>query len=192
MTDRPFKPFRGERARTGRFAKQHDKKDLFPSKENKGNSESPIFDELNRKILEYLQEDGRTPFSAIARQLGTSEGTVRNRVQQMRDAGALQIAAIIDPMAIKYKVDAIIGVNVASPNLPRVVAERLSALEQTTYIFWVAGRFDLLVEVVCSSDPAFEQFIEEQLCQQTDVSQFEIMSGIKMFKNQFILRDAIP
>jgi Lrp/AsnC family transcriptional regulator for asnA, asnC and gidA len=110
----------------------------------------------------------------------------------MRDAGALQIAAIIDPMAIKYKVDAIIGVNVASPNLPRVVAERLSALEQTTYIFWVAGRFDLLVEVVCSSDQAFEQFIEEQLCQQTDVSQFEIMSGIKMFKNQFILRDAIP
>ena len=53
----------------------------------------------------------------------------------MRDAGALQIAAIIDPMAIKYKVDAIISVNVASPNLPRVVAERLSMLEQTTYIF---------------------------------------------------------
>jgi|TARA_B110000116_G_C16746653_1_gene541240 Lrp/AsnC family transcriptional regulator for asnA, asnC and gidA len=192
VTGRPFKPFRGERARTGRFAKQHDKNDLLPSKENKDNSESPIFDELNRKILEYLQEDGRTPFSAIARQLGTSEGTVRNRVQQMRDAGALQIAAIIDPMAIKYKVDAIIGVNVASPNLPRVVAERLSVLEQTTYIFWVAGRFDLLVEVVCSSDPVFEQFIEEQLCQQTDVSQFEIMSGIKMYKNQFILRDAVP
>jgi Lrp/AsnC family transcriptional regulator for asnA, asnC and gidA len=192
VTDRPFKPFTGERARTGRLAKQHDKKVLSPSKENEGNAESPIFDELNRKILEYLQEDGRTPFSAIARQLGTSEGTVRNRVQQMRDAGALQIAAIIDPMAIKYKVDAIIGVNVASPNLPRLVAERLSVLEQTTYIFWVAGRFDLLVEVVCSSDLAFEEFIEEQLCQQTDISQFEIMSGIKMYKNQFILRDAVP
>jgi len=47
----------------------------------------------------------------------------------MRDAGALQIAAIIDPMAIKYKVDAIIGVNVASSHLPLVVAERLSVLE---------------------------------------------------------------
>ena len=82
MTDRPFKPFRGEKARTGRFAKQNNKKYLFLSKENNGNSESPLFDELNQKILEYLQEDGRTPFSAIVRQLGTSEGTVRNRVHK--------------------------------------------------------------------------------------------------------------
>jgi len=94
-------------------------------------------------------------------------------------------------MAIKYKVDAMIGVNVASQNLPRQVADRLSTLEQITFIFWVAGRFDLLVEVVCGSDGEFQRFIEDHLCKQADVAEFEIMSGIEMFKNQFILRDAI-
>ena len=191
MTDINARLFRGERVRSGKVLKREEVDKGLPANESHVDQESPIFDDLNRKILSYLQQDGRVPFSTIARHLNTSEGTIRNRVQRMKDAGALQIAAIIDPMAIKYKVDAMIGVNVASENLPRQVADRLSTLEQITFIFWVAGRFDLLVEVVCGSDGEFQRFIEDHLCKQADVAEFEIMSGIEMFKNQFILRDAI-
>ena len=109
----------------------------------------------------------------------------------MKQAGALQIAAIIDPMAIHYKVDAMIGAKVAPRSLPRQVAKRLAELDQITFIFWVAGRFDLLVEVVCGTDGEFRQFIEDELYGRADVAEFEVMSGIEMFKNQFILRDAI-
>ena len=109
----------------------------------------------------------------------------------MKQAGALQIAAIIDPMAIHYKVDAMIGLKVAPRSLPRQVAKRLAELDQITFIFWVAGRFDLLVEVVCGTDGEFRQFIEDELYGRVDVAEFEVMSGIEMFKNQFILRDAI-
>ena len=184
-------PIMGERARSGKALRQKDEGEDSSAYDSHADSESPIFDDLNRKILEYLQEDGRAPFSTIARQLNTSEGTIRNRVQRMKEAGALQIAAIIDPMAIHYKVDAMIGLNVATQNLPRQVAKRLAELEQITFIFWVAGRFDLLVEVVCGSDGEFRQFIEDELYSQADVAEFEVMSGIEMFKNQFILRDAI-
>jgi len=184
-------PIMGERARSGKALRQKDEGEDSSGYDSHADSESPIFDDLNRKILEYLQEDGRAPFSTIARQLNTSEGTIRNRVQRMKEAGALQIAAIIDPMAIHYKVDAMIGLNVATQNLPRQVAKRLAELEQITFIFWVAGRFDLLVEVVCGSDGEFRQFIEDELYSQADVAEFEVMSGIEMFKNQFILRDAI-
>jgi hypothetical protein len=45
--------------------------------------------------------------------------------------------------------------------------------------------------VVCGSDSEFRQFIEDELYSQADVAEFEVMSGIEMFKNQFILRDAI-
>tara|TARA_Y100001960_G_scaffold302294_1_gene353198 strand:- start:765 stop:1328 length:564 start_codon:yes stop_codon:yes gene_type:complete len=184
-------PIMGERARSGKVLRQKDAAEDASGADCHADPESPIFDELNRKILEYLQEDGRAPFSTIARQLNTSEGTIRNRVQRMKEAGALQIAAIIDPMAIHYKVDAMIGLNVATQNLPRQVANRLAELEQITFIFWVAGRFDLLVEVVCGSDGEFRQFIEDELYSRPDVLDFEVMSGIEMFKNQFILRGAI-
>ncbi|MYD78828.1 MAG: AsnC family protein, partial [Gammaproteobacteria bacterium] len=38
-------------------------------------------DDLNRKIVKLLQNDGRRPYKEIANALNVSEGTVRNRVQ---------------------------------------------------------------------------------------------------------------
>ena len=48
-------------------------------------------DDLNRAIITMLQRDGRMPFSEIAERLDVSEGTIRNRVAAMKQAGMLRI-----------------------------------------------------------------------------------------------------
>jgi DNA-binding Lrp family transcriptional regulator len=42
-------------------------------------SSGSAMDELDKLILQTLQEDGRTPFTQIARQAGVSETTIRSR-----------------------------------------------------------------------------------------------------------------
>ena len=145
-------------------------------------------DGLNREIIRMLQEDGRLPYRDIAEQLNVSEGTIRNRVQSMKQSGALKIVALADPMVIRYKADAMIGIKVASPATPRQVANRLSELSEVVYVLWVSGRYDLLVEVVCETRDAFQQFLEQNCFGYTDIDQIEVMSGIEMFKNQFLLK----
>ena len=54
-------------------------------------------EELNREIIKLLQEDGRLAFKDIANALNVSEGTIRNRVQWMKEAGMLKIVALADP-----------------------------------------------------------------------------------------------
>ncbi len=135
-----------------------------------------------------LQNDGRLPYKDIAKSLRVSEGTIRNRVQRMREAGVLKIVALVDPMAIKYQADAMLGIKVASTHTPRKVAERLSEFNEVVYVLWVSGNFDLLVEVVCDSTKRFQQFLERQCYASPDIDQFEIMAGIEMFKNQFLLK----
>jgi len=135
-----------------------------------------------------LQNDGRLPYSDIAEVLCVSEGTIRNRVQRMREAGMLNIVALVDPLAIKYQADAMMGINVASPHTPRQVAERLSEFNEVVYVLWVSGRFDLMVEVVCDSTKSFQTFLELHCFGSADIDQLEIMSGIEMFKNQFLLK----
>ena len=85
-------------------------------------------DDLNRAIIRMLQQDGRLPYKDIATKLKVSEGTIRNRVQSMKKSGALKIVALADPMAIRYKADAMIGIKVAHPATPRAVAHRASAV----------------------------------------------------------------
>ena len=53
-------------------------------------------DDLNRSIIKMLQDDGRLPYKDIARALKVSEGTIRNRVQSMKQSGALKIVALAD------------------------------------------------------------------------------------------------
>ena len=145
-------------------------------------------DQLNRAIIKMLQEDGRLPYKDIARALKVSEGTIRNRVQSMKQSGALKIVALADPMAIRYKADAMIGIKVASPATPREVATRLSELNEVVYVIWVSGRYDLLIEVVCESRDNFQLFLEQHCFGQSDIDQIEVLSGIEMFKNQFLLK----
>jgi Lrp/AsnC family transcriptional regulator for asnA, asnC and gidA len=145
-------------------------------------------DDLNQGIIRLLQEDGRLPYKDVSRALGVSEGTIRNRVQSMKRSGLLKIVALSDPMAIRYKADAMIGIKVASPASPRVVAERLSQFPEVVYVLWVSGRYDLLIEVVCETSETFQTFLENHCFGSDDIDQLEIMTGIEMFKNQFLLK----
>jgi len=47
-------------------------------------------DDLEKKILGYLQQDGRMTFVTLAAHLGVSEGTIRKRVKRLEDAGVLK------------------------------------------------------------------------------------------------------
>jgi Lrp/AsnC family transcriptional regulator for asnA, asnC and gidA len=145
-------------------------------------------DDLNREIIKMLQHDGRLPYKDIAVALQVSEGTIRNRVQSMKQSGALKIVALADPMAIRYKADAMIGIKVATPATPREVASRLAELGEVVYVLWVSGRYDLLIEVVCETRSAFQDFLERHCFGHDDIDSIEVMSGIEMFKNQFLLK----
>ncbi|PSH01521.1 MAG: hypothetical protein BRC27_01935 [Nanohaloarchaea archaeon SW_10_44_10] len=47
-------------------------------------------DETDRKILDNLKKDGRRSFTGIADELDVSEGTVRRRVQEMKNRGVIE------------------------------------------------------------------------------------------------------
>ncbi|MEZ4558760.1 MAG: AsnC family transcriptional regulator, partial [Caldilineaceae bacterium] len=57
-------------------------------------------DQMDRNILQALKEDGRMPFTEIARRLNVSASMVRQRVQRLTDAGILQIVAVTNPTRI--------------------------------------------------------------------------------------------
>ncbi len=148
----------------------------------------PTDDKLNRAIISALENDGRTPFSEIANRLDVSEGTIRNRVNAMKEAGLLRIVAIVDPVAAEYKTDAMLGVKVSATASPGDVAKRLTSLSNVVYILWVGGRYDLLVEVVTNDNESFLEFLENEIHGQSDIASVETMMGLQSFKNQFLLK----
>jgi len=107
-------------------------------------------DEISRKIIEQLQQDGRRSYAAITKVVGLSEAAVRQRVQKLLDAGVMQIVAVTDPLRVGFRRQAMMGVKVEGDL--RMVADKLATIPEVDYVVVCAGSFDLLVEVVCEDD----------------------------------------
>ncbi|MGP9017414.1 Lrp/AsnC family transcriptional regulator [Streptomyces sp. BR1] len=58
--------------------------------------DSPEFDELDLRLLNALQLDGRAPFSRIAAVLGVSDQTVARRYRRLYAEGELRVVAVRD------------------------------------------------------------------------------------------------
>ena len=103
-------------------------------------------DALDTQIIGALQENGRESFRALATRLGVSEATIRNRYGRLTEAGVLQVTAVTNPLGLGFDAMAMLGVSVDGP--PERVADELAAWREAIYVVVVAGRFDLLVELV--------------------------------------------
>ena len=104
-------------------------------------------DELDRRIIEALQENGRESFRRIAARLGVSEGTVRARYARLTSEGILQVVAVTNPLGLGFE-QALIGVKTSGP--PSEVADQISRWPEADYVVVTAGQFDLVVELVAS------------------------------------------
>jgi len=107
-------------------------------------------DAISRHIIEQLQQDGRRSYAAIGKAVGLSEAAVRQRVQRLIDAGAMQIVAVTDPMSLGFHRQTMIGIR-CNGDLQRV-ADLLTGMDAIDYVVITAGSFDVLVEVVCEDD----------------------------------------
>jgi Lrp/AsnC family transcriptional regulator for asnA, asnC and gidA len=104
-------------------------------------------DDLDRAIIEALQENGRESFRRIADRLSVSEGTVRARYARLTSDGILQVVAVTNPLGLGFD-QALIGVTTSGP--PGEVADEIAKWPEADYVVVTAGRFDLVVEVVVS------------------------------------------
>jgi Lrp/AsnC family transcriptional regulator, regulator for asnA, asnC and gidA len=109
-------------------------------------------DETDRAIIEHLQQDGRLPYTRLAAAVGLSEAAVRQRVQRLLDAGAMQVVAVTDPLSLGLRRMAMIGVRAEGDT--GVIAEKLEAFDDIDYLVITAGSFDILCEVVVEDDAA--------------------------------------
>ncbi len=150
-----------------------------------------MLDELDRKIISFLQYDGRMPFTTIAAELGITEATVRRRVNQLSDDGVLQIVAIVEPRDLGWNEAAMIGISVQANVLARV-AEDIAQLPEVTYLFQAAGEFDLFAEVYCRDRAHFVSFLNNKLQQIPGVERTQSFLILKMHKLSYRWGEAKP
>jgi len=119
-------------------------------------------DDTDWKIISILKR-GDVSNNTIAHELGVSEGTVRARLKRLKEAGILQIRALINPDVLSNKQLVIVAVRVAESKLLERKAEELARLENVLSVSIASGRYDLIAEVLLDSNRGLVRFLTEEL-----------------------------
>jgi len=113
-------------------------------------------DDLDRQILDVLRRDARTPYTEIAQQVGTSEGTVRNRVERLLDEGIIERFTVSTRTGnIKAMIEVSVKVDVDTTE----VTEEMVEWEQVDFVWQVSGEEDVVLVVDAADTRAVNQLI---------------------------------
>ena len=113
-------------------------------------------DDLDRAILDILRRDARTPYTEIADEVGTSEGTVRNRVEQLVEDGVIERFTVSTRTGnVKAMVEVSVDVDVRTDALTGQLAE----WPQVDFVWQVSGEEDIVVVVDAADTSALNDMI---------------------------------
>ena len=141
-------------------------------------------DELDRKIIQILQENGRASNARIARDVGVSEGTVRRRLQTLLSDGIIKVVALPDPEVLGYNTEALVGIQV-DPDKIDEVARQLAALKESSWVSVTTGSFDIFCWVTLPSSEDLGNFLKSEVGTISGVRRTETFVSLMVRKRNY-------
>jgi Lrp/AsnC family transcriptional regulator for asnA, asnC and gidA len=138
-------------------------------------------DAIDRSIIAALRADGRANNSAIAADIGVAEGTVRQRVRKLTEAGVVRISGLVNPEIISEHQLCMIGMKVSESKRLEACAEAVTQLPEVRSVAIVTGRYDLLVEVLVDSNHGLIRFLSESLANVPGIESSETFLLLKTY-----------
>jgi Lrp/AsnC family transcriptional regulator for asnA, asnC and gidA len=140
-------------------------------------------DKTDIAIIGHLQVDGRRAFTAIAKDLGISEASVRQRVARLLRTNIIQIVAVTSPLDLGL-IWAQINLRVAGDRLEEV-AEAVAELPQVDYVSICAGNFDIIVGVVAHDREEVFDVLVNHIRTIPGVEQADFLLNLKILKDNY-------
>lgn len=131
-------------------------------------------------IIELLRQ-GMISNSAIAKELGVSEGMIRQRIKRLREHGVLSLRGLINPDVLANRQVVWLGANVAETRMLEEKAEEIAQLPDVLSVSISSGRFDLIVELLIDTHRGLVDFLIEQLSQVDGIVRTESFVTLKTF-----------
>jgi len=101
-------------------------------------------DDLDEAILQILRRDARTPYTEIADRVGTSEGTVRNRVEQLVEDGVIERFTVATRTGnVKAMIEVGVDVSVDTHD----ISDRVAEWPEVDFVWQVSGEEDIVFVV---------------------------------------------
>lgn len=141
-------------------------------------------DELDTKIIEILQSDGRASNAGIARTVGVSEGTVRRRLKRLIQDEYIRVVAMTDPAKMGYVSEGLIGLQADLDKIDSV-ADELAKLDEVSWVTITTGAYDIFAWATLRSAEALGIFLRTRVATIPGVRRTETFVNLAVKKRGY-------
>jgi Lrp/AsnC family transcriptional regulator, leucine-responsive regulatory protein len=135
-------------------------------------------DETNQRILTLLCEDPRQSTAALARAVGLSAPSVRERVARLEETGVIRGYRLdVDPAALGLPVTAWVRVRPGPGQLPKIV-ELAARMSEVSECHRISGEDCFLMKVHVAAIDALEDVLDRFLLHGQTVSSFVVATPV--------------
>jgi len=146
-------------------------------------------DDIDRKILEILQEDGRIANVTLAKRVGLSPPSVLRRVKKLETQGVIKkYVALVDREKIGKNLLVFIAVSITPHGKKREFAREIQNYPEILECYHLTGEIDYLIKVAVSHINELEDFILNRITRITGVDKVVTSLVLSEVKN----RTALP
>ncbi|MBN1357559.1 winged helix-turn-helix transcriptional regulator [Candidatus Bathyarchaeota archaeon] len=118
-------------------------------------------DDIDRKIISQLQEDGRTTLQDLSKITGyTSMGT-KKRLEKLLKSETIKVSALINPDALELH-PAIVMLEMESAEAMQDLLERFKDCPRVIHMFKTIGGYNLIALVVAETQDTLESISTEK------------------------------
>lgn len=133
-----------------------------------------LLDDVDRRMVELLAQDGRITNAELAAATGVAPSTAHARMRSLVDRGVISgFHASLDQQVLGRGLQAIIGVTLRGGSRHDSItdfADRIRTLPQVLQLFFLGGVDDFLVHIAVADSTAMREFVVEHLSAQPTVA----------------------
>ena len=149
-----------------------------------------VLDDIDRKILAALQENGRATMQELADRVGLSLSPCHRRVRLLEERGVIsRYAAMVDQKAIGLHVSVFISIKLArqkEEDLNRF-AKAISKWDEVLECYLMTGNRDYLLRVVAADLSSYEAFLKNKLTRLDGIASIESSFALSQVKYSIAL-----
>lgn len=97
----------------------------------------------------------------------------------------IHFITVTNPLALGQSSWAMLGISIGQTTTATQTAEYFRELDEVVYVMRIAGRYDLLVEVVVESPDALRNFLDQHCYESKYVANVEPMVGLGLYKSLY-------
>jgi len=141
-------------------------------------------DEIDKKIIEQLQADGRMQNTAIARRVGVSESTVRKRIDQLVKDQVIVVGAWPDPLKIGFHTYLIIQLSVDRTRIDEI-SQKIADMPEVLFLGVCSGATDLHAGALFRSVDHMYEFMVDRLGEIPGINKIETNTIMRVLKRDY-------